>query len=70
MSDLKNLDFATDIHRVLKDRLFICQDGLDNVLDVSWASFASFWGSLGRPLRALEAHLGDFGGLQDADGAD
>ena len=70
ISDLKNLDFAADIHQMLKDRLSIFQDGLDSVLDLSWASFASFWGSLERPLGALEGLLGDFGGLQNADRAD
>ena len=70
ISDLKNLDFAADIHRIRQDRFFIRQDGLDSFLDLSWASFASFGGSLGRPLGALEGLLGDFWGPQNADRSD
>ena len=62
LSDLKNLDFASDIHRILKYRLSIFQNGLDSVLDISWASFASFWGSPGRPLGALEVSWATLGG--------
>ena len=44
--NLKNLDFASDIHWFLKDRLFIFQDGLGSVLEVSRAPFGCSWGSL------------------------
>ena len=40
------------LHQILKDRLSIFQDGLGNILQVSWAPFGCSWGSLGRPLEA------------------
>ena len=44
---LKHLDFSSDFQRFLKNRLFIFQDGLGSVLEVSWAPFGSSWGCLG-----------------------
>ena len=44
--------------------MFIVQDTLGNVLEVSWAPFGSSWGSLGRPLEAIGGLLGDLWGLQ------
>jgi len=48
----------------LKVRLFIFQDGLGSVLEVSWARCWSSWGSLGRPLESLGRLFGDLWGLQ------
>ena len=49
---------------IFENRLFIFQDGLGSVLEVSWAPFGSSWGSLGRPLEALGGPFGDLWGLQ------
>ena len=66
--NLKNLDSTLDMHLCLKDRLFIFQDGLGSVLEVSWAPFGSSWGSLGGLLGDLWRLLGvssaTFGGFR------
>ena len=61
--NLKNNDSSLEIHHVLKNRLFIFQDGLGSFLEVSWAPFGSSWGSLGRPLGALGGLFGGLWGL-------
>ena len=50
--NLKIFDFSSNIHCFLKYRLFIFQDGIETVLELSWAPFWRSWGSLGRPLGA------------------
>ena len=66
--NLKNLDSSSDVHRFLKHRLFIFEDGLGSVLEVSWAPFGSSWGSLGGLLGDLWRLLGvssaTFGGFR------
>ena len=41
-----------EINWFLKNLLFMFEDGLESVLELSWAPFWRYWRSLGRPLGA------------------
>ena len=63
LRNLKNLDFRLDIHRFLRIRAFRYEDGLENVLELSWAPLGCSWGSLGGLLGSSGVLWGVFWGL-------
>ena len=58
LQTLKNSDFSSDIQCFLKIQRFICDDGPESVLGLSWGRFWCSWGRLGSPLGYLEGLLG------------